>query len=211
MLKDEYGVTPEDIEWVVSNTDSSADVAGKISKQESIVPEGINATLGPPGMDESEMLVSGEVDALFHAATPKAFVEGDPRVGRLFENSRDVELAYYRKTGVFPIMHTVAVRKSLLSEMPDLARAIFNAYSKAKSKAYGYMAKMGWAADMLPWYGQEMEQTVAAMGANFYAYGVEPNRKTLETLFRYSYEQGLAQKHLTLDDVFHPGSLDFQE
>jgi len=73
------------------------------------------------------------------------------------------------------------------------------------------MAKMGWAADMLPWYGQEMEHTVAAMGENFYAYGVEPNRKTLDTFFRYSYEQGLAQTHLTLEDVFHPGSLEFEE
>ena len=211
MLQDEYDVAPKDIEWVLANADSSADVAGRISKQEQVVPQGINARFGPPGMDESELLINGEVDALFHAATPEAFTRGDPRIGRLFENSREVELAYYRKTGIFPIMHAVAVRKSLLQEYPGLARALFDAYSAAKSKAYAHMSKIGWAADMLPWYAQEMEHTVAMMGPNFYSYGIGPNRKTLETLFRYSHEQGLAQTQLSIEDVFHPASLNFEE
>lgn len=211
MLKDEYGVLPEEINWVLSNKDSSADQGGKVSKQESVVPAGINVRMGTTGLDESELLLNGEVDALFHAATPQAFLEGNPKIKRLFENSRDVELAYYRKTGVFPIMHAVAVRKTLLEEYPEISEALFEAYSKAKSKAYGYMAKMGWGADMLPWYGQELEHTVAAMGPNFYSYGIKTNRKTLETLFRYSHEQGLAKKLLTIEELFHPDSLSFEE
>ena len=211
ILRDEYGVSPEEINWVLSNKDSSANEVGKVSKQESVVPEGINVRMGTKGLDESELLLNGEVDALFHGATPQAFVEGDPKITRLFENSRDVELAYYRKTGIFPIMHAVAVRKALLEKHPEILKAIFEAYSKAKSKAYGYMVKMGWAADMLPWYGQELEHTVAAMGPNFYSYGIKPNRKSLETLFRYSYEQGLAKKNLSIEELFHPDSLGFEE
>jgi len=211
MLKDEYGVSPEEINWVLSNKDSSADQGGKVSKQESVVPAGINVRMGTTGLDESELLLNGEVDTLFHAATPQAFLEGNPKITRLFENSRDVELAYYRKTGIFPIMHAVAVRKTLLEEHPEILKALFEAYSKAKSRAYGYMAKMGWGADMLPWYGQELEHTVAAMGPNFYSYGIKPNRKSLETLFRYSYEQGLAKKHLSVEELFHPDSLGFEE
>jgi len=211
ILKDEYGVSPEEIDWVLSNKDSSANEAGKVSKQESVVPEGINVRMGTTGLDESELLLNGEVDALFHGATPRAFLEGNPKITRLFKNSRDVELAYYRKTGIFPIMHAVAVRKTLVEEHPEILKAIFDAYSKAKTKAYGYMTKMGWAADMLPWYGQELEHTVAAMGSNFYSYGIKPNRKSLETLFRYSYEQGLAQKNLAIEDLFHQDSLNFEE
>jgi len=211
ILKDEYGVSPEEINWVLSNKDSSANESGKVSKQESVVPEGLNVRMGTKGLDESELLLNGEVDALFHGATPQAFVEDNPKITRLFENSRDVELAYYRKTGIFPIMHAVAVRKALLEKHPEILKAIFEAYSKAKSKAYRYMVKMGWAADMLPWYGQELEHTVAAMGPNFYSYGIKPNRNSLETLFRYSYEQGLAKKHLTIEELFHPDSLSFEE
>ena len=211
MLNDEYGVSPDEIDWVLSRKDSSADVSGKVSKQESLLPTGIKVRHGPEGLDESELLVRGEVDALFHAVIPRAFLEGDPTVARLFENSRDTELAYYKKTDIFPIMHAVAVRRTLLDQKPGIAKAIFEAYSKAKSKSYAYMNKLGWGADMLPWYSQELEHTVAAMGSNFYSYGFESNRKSLETLCRYSYEQGLADRHLNLEELFHAESLEFEE
>ena len=212
LLQDEYGVSPNDVQWVISRKDSSAGEAGKISAQENQVPEGVKVALGPAGVDESDLLLRGEVDALFHAATPRAFVEGEPGIARLFPDSRQAEQAYYRKTGIFPIMHTVAVRRSLLEQHPQLAKAIFDAYSQAKTVAYRNMARLGWGSDMLPWYGQELEQTQAVMGANFYSYGLDDaNRKVLETLFRYSHEQGLASRRLTVEEVFHPASLEFRE
>ncbi len=211
ILADEYGVRPESIEWVVARKDSSANVAGKASAQENMLPEGINVVEGPEGRDESELLAEGDVDALFHAAVPKAFVEGHPKVGRLFPDSRAVEQAYYEKTGIFPIMHAVAVRKSLLEEHDWLAGALFRAYSEAKTLAYRKMTGIGWGADMLPWYGQEMEATQAIMGKNFYSYGLEGNEKTLEHLFRYSHEQGLASRQLTIDELFHPAGRNLRE
>ena len=109
-------------------------------------------------------------------------------------------------------MHSVAARSSLLDQHPHLVKAIFEAYSQAKTAAYANMARVGWAADMLPWYGQELKLTRSVMGANFYSYGLnDANRAVLETQFRYSHEQGLASRRLKVEDVFHPASLELRD
>ena len=211
MIEDEYGVTPQDVTWVVSKMDSSADVSGTVSKQENVIPDGIEVVDGPPGLDESDLLESGQVDALFHAIEPRAFVEGDPIVARLFPDARQAERAYFAKTGIFPIMHAVAVRNAVINENPWIVEAVFNAYSKAKQMNMELLKKMGWAMISLPWVGQELEETRELMGDNYWPYGIEPNRKTLETLFRYSYEQGLSSRELTIEELFHPKSLELME
>ncbi len=208
LLQDEYGVKPSDIDWVTSRKDSSAAEAGKISAQESVVPEGISMRYGPVGKDESQLLVDGDVDALFHAAQPQAFIEGHPKVARLFDDSRAVEQDYYARTGVFPIMHAVAVRNRLLDTSPWLAESIFNAFVEARNMMYQQMNRIGWAEDMLPWYQQEMEATQQLMGNNFFSFGMSlENRKVLDTLFRYSHEQGLAARRLEIEELFHPSGL----
>jgi 4,5-dihydroxyphthalate decarboxylase len=211
ILQDEYGVTPQDVQWITSAADSTADVTGKASSQERLIPDGITLKAGSPGLDESDLLISGEADALFHALEPKAYTQGDPRVARLFPDSRRTEQAYFKKTGIFPIMHAVAVRRALLDQHPWLASAIFQAYSNSKQASYRQMTRLGWATDSLPWYGQELEETRALMGTNFYSYGIEGNRRTLEALFRYSHQQHLSSRLLTVEELFHPGSLDFSE
>lgn len=211
ILSDEYGVNPEDIHWVLSNEDSSADAAGKISKEEQVVPNGISAVLGTAGKDESALLLSGEVDALFHAAEPKAYVQGNPLVERLFSDARQTERAYYSKTGIFPIMHAIAIKTELIEKYPWLPKAVFEAYSKAKTAHYTQLTKLGWAYSSLPWFAQEYEETRKLMGANFWPYGIEANRKTLETLFRYSYEQGLSNKLLTIEELFEESTLPLNE
>ena len=211
MLKDEYGVQPEDMTWVLSNKDSSAAAAGKISKNEQRVPEGIKVEMGSAGKDESELLLSGEVDALFHAAEPKAYIQGDPNVSRLFQDAKQAERSYYAKTGIFPIMHAVAIKTELIEKYPWLPKAVFEAYSNAKKQHYTMLKKLGWAYSSLPWFSQEFEETRKLMGENFWSYGIEANRKTLETLFRYSYEQGLSSQQLKIEDLFHPSTLNFSE
>ena len=211
ILQDEYGVHPEDIEWVISSKDSSAKLSGKTSKQEQMFPDSITISKGSPGKDESELLVSGEVDALFHAVEPKAFVEGNPIVSRLFPDSRTVEREYYTKTHIFPIMHAVAIKSELLDENPWLAESVFNAYSEAKTQHYMFMKQKAWAWDSLPWYSQELDDTIELMGKNFWPYGIDPNRKSLEALFRYSYEQGLSKKKLSIEDLFAKNSLNLTE
>lgn len=211
ILEDEYGVTPTDVEWVVATDDSSSGESGAVSDQEKFLPEGISIATGPPGMDESELLLSGEVDALFHAATPAAYLQGDPRVSRLFTDFRSVEQDYFKRTGIFPIMHVLAIRRDTASEYPWLARAVFDAYSQAKTVAYRAKDRLAWATDMLPWYSQEIEDTRALMGRNYYPYGISENRKTIDALYRYSYNQGLANRVLTIEETFLPESLEFIE
>ena len=207
IFEEEYGLKPEDLEWVISSKDSSAKDSGKASKQENIFPEGVSIKMGPDGKDESDLLASGDVDAVFHAVEPRAYIEGDPRVGRLFPDYRSVERAYFSKTGIFPIMHAVAIKKSLVEKNPWLIDAVFEAYSQSKQKAYDYMANAAPLKDSLPWFGQEFEETRALMGKNYYSYGIEPNRKTLQALFRYSHQQGLCSRELTVEELFAPASL----
>jgi 4,5-dihydroxyphthalate decarboxylase len=211
IMQHEYGVKPQDIQWVVSAKDSSAKAAGKVSKQESVVPKNLTVSQGPEGRDESDLLESGDVDALFHAAEPRAYVQGHPDVARLFSDYRETERAFFAKTGVFPIMHAVAIRNDVASAHPWLPKAVFVAYSKAKKLMYGELKKMGWATISLPWIGQEIEETRKLMGENYWPYGIEPNRTALETLFRYSREQGLSRRKLSIDELFHPSTLELQE
>ncbi len=210
IMQHEYGLRPEDVQWVISAADSSADDAGKISAQESVLPETISVRTGPAGKDESQMLLDGDVDALFHAGEPEAFAAGHPKVKRLFEDSRSVEQDYFKRTGIFPIMHAVAIRNDLIDAHPWLPEAVFNAYSEAKSLHYGALREQ-WIFGTMPWFLQDLEDTRALMGSNFWPYGIEANRRALEALFLYSYEQGLAKKHLTVEDLFHPSTLRLTE
>lgn len=211
ILNDEYGVSPQDINWVISNKDSSPKEAGSISKQEQVIPNNLKVTVGTAGKDDSELLLSGEVDALFHAAEPKVFMQGNPLVVRLFPDTKQTERAYFEKTGIFPIMHAVAIKKELVDKYPWLPEAVFSAYSTAKAQHFMELKKVGWAFSSLPWFAQEFEETIKLMGDNYWSYGIEANRKALETLFRYSYEQGLSNKQLTIEELFHPSTLRLTE
>jgi len=211
IFQDEYGVAPGDLTWVISNKDSSAAAAGKVSAQESILPDGVTIEQGPAGRDESDLLEAGNVDAVFHAAEPKGFVQGHPKIARLFSDSRATEQDFFARTGVFPIMHAVAARRELVDRDPSLVAAVFAAYSESKRRAYAHMVGVAGLMDTLPWYGQELAATKALMGENFYSYGVEANRKALEALFRYSHEQGLCTRNLTIEEIFEPSSLSLVE
>jgi 4,5-dihydroxyphthalate decarboxylase len=211
MLEHEYGVKPEEIRWVLSDEDSSADLAGSRSEQEQLLPDDLEIAYAASGKSESDLLVDGEVDALFHAAEPKAFAEGHPLVGRLFADSRAEERAYFAKTGIFPIMHAVAIRSDVAEANPWLPEAVFRAYTAAKQNAFRRLRTTGWAMISLPWLSQEVEATRELMGENYWPYGIEANRKTLTALLQYSREQGLTHRTPSLEELFHPSTLELTE
>jgi 4,5-dihydroxyphthalate decarboxylase len=211
ILQHEHGVKPTDVEWFISSQDSSAGVSGGPSKQENMIPAHLEVRQGPAGKDESDMLADGDVDALLHALEPKCYREGDPNVTRLFPDFRAVEQSYFRKTGIFPIMHAVAMRRKTVEQHPWLLSELFQAYTRAKQTAFRELQNLGWAYISLPWLAQELEETRRLMGDNFWPYGIGPNRKTLEAILQYSYEQGLASRLLTVEDLFHPATLAFEE
>ncbi len=210
-LEDEYGVKPTDVQWYVSAADSSVKNTGGPSRFENVLPEDLKLNQAPTGKDESELLADGDVDAVFHAMEPKCYVEGHPQVRRLFEDFRAVERSYFNKTGIFPIMHAIAIRKELIDTHPWLSSAIFQAYSQSKATSMRELTTLGWANISLPWLAKEIEETRSLMGKHFWPYGIKANRKTLDTLCHYSHHQGLASRRLQIEELFHPSSIDLAE
>ncbi len=211
ILQEQYGVKPEEIEWISVQKDSGANLTGGVSSWEKVRPKGVSITDAPADEDESSLLISGKVDAILHPADPKVYQDRNPIVERLFKNHRTVERDYFSETGIFPIMHCVAVRKETAKANPWLPKAVFEAYSEAKFSDYHYMRKMGWAIDSLPWYGQEFNETLEFMGDNFYPYGLKASKASFEAAFRFTYEQGLSKRLLTLEEMFEKTTLDLEE
>lgn len=218
-LLDEYGVAADDFQWV--ETTKSSD-AGKLGSSgwdtfnadgsfKNYLPAGFPIKRGPPGVDESELLLSGGCDALITAITPKSFSEGNPKIKRLFPDVRATERAYFKKTGLFPIMHVVGIRTDAIKANPGLPKEVFEMYSKAKQIAYANMETTTSLKVTLPWVTQEFEDTQSLMGKNFWPYGIEANRKELELVMRYTHEQGLVKRRGNFEELFHPSTLKLKE
>jgi 4,5-dihydroxyphthalate decarboxylase len=211
ILQEQYGVKPEEIEWISTQKDSGANLTGGVSNWEKVRPEGVSITDAPKDEDESTLLISGKVDAILHPADPKVYQDRNPIVERMFKDHRTVEKEFFTETGIFPIMHCVAIRKETAKANPWLPKAVFEAYSKAKFNDYDYMRKWGWAADSLPWYGQEFNETCELMGDNFYPYGLKASKASFEAAFRFTYEQGLSKRLVTLEEMFEKSTLNLEE
>jgi 4,5-dihydroxyphthalate decarboxylase len=209
-LNDEFGVKPEEMEWI-ETTESSDGGAVSQKLDRRYLDDSFPLVKGPPGVDESELLISGGCDALITAITPNAFLHGNPKIRQLFPNIRAAEQAYYEKTKIFPIMHAVALRAELAKADPELPKALFELYSQAKSAAYQNLATTTSLKVTLPWVTQEFEDTRTLMGDNYWPYGVEANRKELELAMRYSHEQGLTKKLIGFEELFHPSTLALSE
>jgi len=211
ILEEEYGVKSSEIKWVSTQKDSASNLTGGVSAWEKLRPEGISITDAPADEDESTLLLSGKVDAIFHPAEPSAYQNRNPLVKRLFTDHRTVEREYFKKTGVFPIMHSVAMRRKTIEANPWLPKAVFDAYSKAKAIDYEYMKTWGWATDSLPWYAQEFNDTRELMGENFYPYGFEASKPSYETAIRYLHDQGLSKRKVSIEEMFEKSTLGLQE
>ncbi len=206
-LLDEYGVKAEDMQWI-QTTESSDGAKVSQTLDRHYLPDDFPLALGPQGVDESELLLSGGCDALITAITPRAFSEGNPKIKRLFSDVSATEKEYFRKTRLFPIMHAVAIRTDLIKVNPWLPKAVFEMYGKAKQQAYANLETTTSLKVTLPWVAQELEDTRSLMGENYWPYGIEANRKELELVMRYTYEQGLVKRRLTFEELFHPSTLD---
>lgn len=209
-LLDEYGVKADDMQWI--ETTKSSD-GGKLNTKfaKYYFADDFPLTKGPAGVDESELLLSGGCDALITAITPRAFLEGNPKIRQLFPDVRTAEMDYYRKTKLFPIMHVVAIRTDVLKENPWLAKAVFEMYSKAKQKAYNNLESTTVSRVTLPWVVEEFSDTRKLMGKNYWQYGIEANRKELESIMRYVHEQGLTKRRMKFEEMFDPSTLGLKE
>jgi len=191
-LQHDFGVPPEAIRWVVGG-----EMPGRLSG-----PASIKADPLAPGESLELMLEAGKLDALITAYLPESFRRGSPVVRRLFPDPRPVEEEYFRRTGIFPIMHTVVMREDLYRDYPWVARSLYRAFEESKARVLKRLYDVNALAVTLPWLVLEIEETRRLMGEEFWAYGIEPNRRTLETLAQYLVEQKLAERTLSLEELF---------
>ncbi len=199
LLQHDYGVVPSDVEWYVGGQEGRH----RKDRMKVNIPGNIRLHEVPEEKSLSDMLVSGEIDAMMHAEVPACIWEKHPDVDRLWSNYREVEKEYYRRTKIFHIMHTVVIKKEIYDANPWVARSMYEAFCEAK-KVCQYAIKASSASPfyMLPWTIAEYESTVSVMGEDYWPYGVEANRPTLEAITQYAYEQGLVSRKLSLEELF---------
>jgi len=199
-LSDEYGVDFSNVEWVQGAMNETG-THGKPAAPPLIKPTRI--TNNDSSHTLSEMLVAGDIDAVLGAITPDAFGK-DHKIQRLFPDYQAVELQYFRRTRVFPIMHTIVIKRSVHEEHPGLAPALYKALTKSKRIALVRFTDVASLQYMLPWLMRDVEEIQSEFGGDPWPYGLEPNRPTLEALTRYLHEQGLTAKKMSVDNLFIP-------
>ncbi len=200
LVENDYGVDLAKIRWVQGAIEK-AGAHGNPTVPPLI--KKINIENNTSGRSLSEMLSTGEIDALFGALMPEGFGT-DPNIQRLFPNFVEVEKDYYRRTRIFPIMHLVAIRKSIYEKHPAVAGSLFRALCESKRIALKKMAYTGALRTMLPWLPAHLEERDAVMGADPWPYGIEPNRPTLEALVKYLHQQGITDRLMAVDNLFVP-------
>ena len=204
LLADEYGIKPSDLRWRLGGLEQPARDMAKVA-----APTGVEIEPIPSGKTLAGMLADGELDAVFSARPPSCFKpragEGRDGVARLFPDYRAAEQAYYRKTGVYPLMHAVGIRSSLLGRHPWMAANVYNAYAKAKEMAVKDFERLSALAVTLPWIKAEYRATQAVLGDDIWPYGIAANRNAIDTLCRYLLEQGFTGRRMGIEELFAPG------
>lgn len=207
ILADDYGVDLATIRWRTGALDEGV----RRERLELDLPPGMVVEPIAAGETLQQLLLAGSIDALLAPKPPAAFVDGNPGIRRLVPDYEQVERDYHRRTGFFPIMHLIAVRKSLVAEHPWLPRALLDAFTAARDIALARLREV-WLGSAnrlsLPWLGPSMERTLETMGPDYWPYGFAANQAELATICRYSRAQYLAARDLTPEELFDPSVLD---
>lgn len=203
ILQDEYGIDPSSVTYHTGGEEQP----GREEKLKLDLPERFRVIPIGAGKTLSRMLADGEIDALYTARAPSTFYSEPDRVKRLFPDFVTSEKAYFAKTGIFPIMHVIAIRRPLYEQNRWIARSIFKAFEQAQRRTYEELLVSASLKTMLPWQIAAVEDTIACMGRQWWPYGLEPNRRAIQTFVRYHHEQGLSPQRLDIDELFAPETL----
>jgi 4,5-dihydroxyphthalate decarboxylase len=202
ILEDEYGVSVESVDWRQGGLED----AGRKERAKIDLPASIRLTSIPSDRTLSEMLESGEIDGLISARAPSCYLRKAPNVDRLFPDFKSVEQDYFRRTGIFPIMHLIGIRRSIHEQHPWVAVNLLKAFIQAKERTMYELGQIGHLFSTLPWSVAEFQDTVGLMGTDFWPYGLEKNRFILEKFLGYHHRQGLSKRLVGTDELFAPST-----
>jgi 4,5-dihydroxyphthalate decarboxylase len=181
---------------------------GRVEKLRFDPPDGVSIAPIPADRTLTEMLLSGEIDALYSPRTPRPLAEGDPRVRRLFRDPAAAEADYFTRTGIFPIMHVVVLRRDVYERRRWIARSLHDAFEVARRRTLARVDETAASRYALPWLYAEVERTRRIMGDAYWTYGLQGNETVLRTFLRYSHEQGLARRRLEPAELFAAETLE---
>jgi 4,5-dihydroxyphthalate decarboxylase len=199
-LIEEYGAALTDIRWVRGGIEQ----AGRVEKIDLTLPDGVRLEDAPGDRSLSQMLEDGDLDGIVAPRVPSCQTRGAPHIGWLFDDTRAEAEAWHRRTGIFPIMHLLGVRKTLVERQPWLPATLLKAFTRAKDLAVARLADTAAAKATLPFVEDQVAAARKLMGEDYWPYGLAPNRRVIETFLQHHRRQGLSTGALTADDLFHP-------
>jgi 4,5-dihydroxyphthalate decarboxylase len=199
-LQHDAGVPLTEIDWYQAGTEQP----GRTEKVELNLPKGLRLTR-VTDKALSGMLAAGELDCILTARPPSCFVKKHSDVVRLFPDFQAEEMRQFEATGVYPIMHIIALKRSILKENPWVARNLFNAFEESKERSLARLNDMSVSRYPVPWLADHVARLRERLGRDLYPYGIEENRPTLETFLKYAYEQGIARRLAKPEDLFPAG------
>lgn len=204
LLEDDYGVRPSDVSWVRGGIEEP----GRPEKITIQLPPDVRLESAPEGRSLNTLLETGDIDAFIGPRAPSCFDRGHAHVDRLFPDPTATAADYYRRTGVFPIMHLVGIRRSLVEAHPWLPAACLKAFDQSKAMALARLADTSATKVTLPFVEEQLKAARTLMGADFWPYGVTANRATLECFLDHHHRQGLSSRRLRVEELFHPATLE---
>ena len=197
LMQHEFGVKPSDVEWV----------QGRLDRLHRELPADIKLTQVPAGTELGDLLERGEIDFMVTANNPLSFRRGAANVARLFPNYAEVEKEYYTRTRIYPIMHIVVIKREIYDRDPWVAQNLYKALCQAKEYCYHHLVETGSPKASFAWLQPMIEEEKRIIGEDWYPYGVEKNRPTLEALLQYNYEQGLSDRRVKIEELFAPATM----
>jgi len=204
IMEDDFNVPISSVQFFTGAIEAS--IHERKNKVEHSLPAGVKVTAIKPGQNLSQMLADGDIDAIFSATKPSSF--STPQVTRLFPNFKEVEAEYYKRTGIFPIMHVVAVKRRVYEANPWIAKTLTKAFTRSLDMAYEPLRERAALRYMLPWLEGHVEETQSLMGYQWWKDGFEENRHVLEKFLDYSFRQGLAKRKFKPEELFAPNTLE---
>jgi len=202
ILQDDHGVRPQDVSWVRGGIDTP----GRPEKVKLQLPPEVRVEEAPAGTTISELLDRGEIDGFIAPRPPSRQALQNPNIGWLFDDPTAVAKDYYRRTGVFPIMHVVGIRKELAEQHRWLPAAVQKAFTQAKAAALDLLADTSATKVTLPFVEEQLKAARETLGEDYWSYGVAPARNTLETFVRHHHAQGLSSRLVPVEELFHPAT-----